>query len=147
MKKQSGIYVVEFAIVAGVFFVLLFSAIEIGRLFYTYSVLQEASRRTARLAVVCSPATDISNLALFNGAKLIPNLSASNVLIRYLKYDGTAATQANGADISFVQAQIRNYQHEFLVPGLYRTLNSPVFTTTLPRESLGVFPGGTTTCQ
>ncbi|QSX29648.1 TadE/TadG family type IV pilus assembly protein [Shewanella cyperi] len=147
MKKQRGIYVVEFAIVGGVFFVLLFSALEIGRLFYTYSVLQEASRRAARLATVCYPTTDIDQLALFNGANLIPNLSASNLYFLYLKKDGTAATAPDGSDIDLVKAEIRDYRHQFLVPGLYRTLNSPVFSSTLPRESLGVYPGGITDCQ
>lgn len=144
MKPQKGVYTVEFAIVAGVFFILLFSAIEVGRLIYTYNVLQEASRRAARLAIVCQTSTNIDSLALFNGANLVPNLTADNLDISYLDRGGLAAT---GADIELVKAEIKNYQHEFWVPGLRMTLNSPVFTTTLPRESLGVFPGGATVCQ
>ncbi|MCE9685376.1 pilus assembly protein [Shewanella sp. AS16] len=147
MKQHKGIYMVEFSIVAGVFFLLLFGAIEVGRLLYTYSVLQEASRRAARLAVVCHPSTDIDNLALFNGAELVPNLGPSNLVIRYLDKNGNDASAPDGSDIYLVRAEIRNYQHQFLVPGLYRTLNSPTFFTTLPRESLGVFRGGTTTCS
>jgi Flp pilus assembly protein TadG len=144
MKHQQGIYAVEFSIVAGVFFLLLFSAIEVGRLLYTYSVLQEASRRAARLAIVCQTSTNIDNIALFNGINLVPNLGPSNLAIYYLKADGSTAT---GSDIELVRAEIQNYQHTFLVPGLTRTLNSPIFSTTFSRESLGVFPGGTTTCQ
>ncbi|WP_076542203.1 TadE/TadG family type IV pilus assembly protein [Shewanella sp. UCD-KL21] len=144
MKRVKGIYSVEFAIVAGVFFLLLFSAIEVGRLLYTYSVLQEASRRAARLAIVCQPITNIDNLALFNGAKLVPNLSAANLDISYLSRTGTPVT---GADIELVKAEIKDYQFNFWIPGLSINLNSPVFTTILPRESLGVFPGGTTVCQ
>jgi hypothetical protein len=143
-KRQRGVYIVEFAIVAGLFILLLFSAIEVARLLYTYSVLQEASRRAARLAIVCQTTTNIDNPALFYGANLVPNLTPSNLVIRYLKADGT---NASGSDIEIVRAEIRNYQHDFWVPGLQVTLNSPVFTTTLPRESLGVFPGGTTDCQ
>jgi hypothetical protein len=144
MKQEKGVYMVEFAIVAGVFFVLLFSAIEVGRLIYTYSVLQEASRRAARLAIVCQASTDINNLALFKGVKLVPNLNNSNLVIHYLAADGSVVT---GSDIEIVRAEILNYQHDFWVPGLHKTLNSPVFTTTLSRESLGVFPGGTINCQ
>ncbi|GIU49797.1 TadE/TadG family type IV pilus assembly protein [Shewanella algidipiscicola] len=144
MNREKGVYTVEFAIVAGVFFILLFSAIEVGRLLYTYSVLQEASRRAARLAIVCQSVTNIDSLALFNGANLVPNLTADNLEISYLYSNGDVAT---GADIELVKAEIKNYQHDFWVPGLHLNLNSPVFTTTLTRESLGVFPGGTTVCQ
>lgn len=144
MNREKGVYTVEFAIVAGVFFILLFSAIEVGRLLYTYSVLQEASRRAARLAIVCQPGTNIDSLVLFNGANLVPNLTADNLEISYLYSNGDVAT---GADIELVKAEIKNYQHDFWVPGLHLNLNSPVFTTTLTRESLGVFPGGTTVCQ
>ncbi|QYJ96287.1 pilus assembly protein [Shewanella alkalitolerans] len=144
MNRVKGIYTVEFAIVAAVFFLLLFAAIEVGRLLYTYSVLQEASRRAARLAVVCQPTTNIDSLALFNGRDLVPNLTADNLDISFLLGNGDSAT---GADIEFVKAEIKNYRHDLWIPGLHLSLNSPVFTTTLPRESLGVFPGGTTVCQ
>ncbi|CAM3914808.1 MULTISPECIES: TadE/TadG family type IV pilus assembly protein [Shewanella] len=144
MNRDKGIYTVEFAIVAAVFFILLFGAIEVGRLLYTYSVLQEASRRAARLAIVCQPSTNIDDLALFNGANLVPNLTADNLDIRYLNGKGDDVT---GADIELVKAEIKNYQHDLWIPGLHLSLNSPVFTTTLPRESLGVFPGGSTICQ
>ncbi|MGS0724729.1 TadE/TadG family type IV pilus assembly protein [Shewanella sp. 0m-11] len=143
-KKQRGVYVIEFTLVAAVFFVLLFAAIEFGRLLFTYNVLHEASRRAARLASVCQVSSDINSISLFNDAAILPNLSASNLTISYLAYDGTVAT---GIDIDLVRAEINNYQHQFLVPGLYRTINSPTFSTTLPRESLGVFKGGTTDCS
>ena len=53
LNKQKGIYTVEFAIVGAVFFLLFFAVLEVGRLFYTWNVLTEASRRAARLATVC----------------------------------------------------------------------------------------------
>ncbi|WP_299792526.1 TadE/TadG family type IV pilus assembly protein [uncultured Shewanella sp.] len=137
MRYQRGVYAVEFAIVAGVFMILLFAIIEVGRLMYTYNVLHEASRRAARIAVVCQIAdTDIKSMGLFNGAELIPNLTPANLTISYLDSEGNDAT---GIGIKLVRAEIANYQHEFLVPGLYRVINSPTFTTYLPRESLGVY--------
>lgn len=144
MIKQRGVYVIEFTLVAAVFFILLFAAIEFGRLLFTYNVLHEASRRAARLAVVCQVNSDINSIALFNDAEILPNLNATNLTISYLSYDGN---NASGIDIDLVRAEIKDYQHQFLVPGLYRTLNSPTFVTTLPRESLGVFKGGTTDCS
>ena len=143
-RQQTGVYAVEFAIVASVFFVILFGAIEIARLLFTYNVLHEASRRAARLAVVCPVSNDISSLALFNNANILPNLSVQNLEITYLAFDGTVAT---GTNIDLVKAEIKNYTHQFLVPGLERTINSPSFVTTLPRESLGVvYKQGTVSC-
>lgn len=144
MKRQSGVYMVEFAIVGSIFLLLLFAIIEIGRLLYTYNVLHEASRRAARLAVVCQVDSDITNISLFKGAKLIPNLNASNLSISYRDLNGSITT---GNDIDMVRAEIINYQHQFLLPGLSLFLNSPNFTTNLPRESLGVYRGGTTNCN
>ena len=52
--QQSGTTLVEFTIVATLFFILLFSIIEFSRLLYVWHGLNETSRRTARLAAVCS---------------------------------------------------------------------------------------------
>lgn len=148
MKRIRGLYAVEFSIVASVFFLLLFSAIEVGRLLYTYNVLHEAARRAARVAVVCLVTDDTRNLGLFNGASLVPNLNVANLKISYLDIDGSDSTDLTyGSDIKLVRAEIINYQHQFIIPGLTMTLNSPIFSSTLPRESLGVFKGGSTTCS
>ena len=137
MRKQQGVYVVEFAIVGAIFFMLLLSIIELGRLYFTYNVLYEVSRRAARLAVVCQvDDIDIKKMARFNGINIVPYLSDSKVSISYLRFNGTPAT---GIDIDIVKAQIINYQHQFLVPGLNLTLNFYDFTTSLTRESLGVY--------
>ncbi|MCL1127309.1 TadE/TadG family type IV pilus assembly protein [Shewanella surugensis] len=137
MKYQRGVYAVEFAIVGSIFLLLLFSIIEVSRLMYTYNVLHEASRRAARIAVVCQIGdTDIKTMGLFNGENLIPNLTTENLNISYLDESANVAT---GIDIVLVRADIVNYQHHFLVPGLSRVINSPTFSTYLPRESLGVY--------
>jgi len=137
VKYQRGLYAVEFAIVGGLFLMLLFAIIEVGRMMYTYNVLHEASRRAARIAVVCQTTDlDVKNMALFNGDNLIPNLTDANLTISYLDEEGNDAT---GTDIDLVRAEIVNYQHEFLIPGLSRVMNSPTFSTYLPRESLGVY--------
>lgn len=143
MKKQRGVFAVEFALVGGVFLLLLFSVLEIGRLLFTWNVLNEASRRAARLAVVCQEGAAINTLALFNGAQIVPNLGPENLTISYLTLNGEVTT---GVDIDLVRAEITNYQHQLLIPGVMMTLNSPSFATTLPRESLGVTRFGLTQC-
>lgn len=157
IKKLKGVYTVEFAIVGSLFFLMFFAAIEISRLLFTWNVLTEVSRRGARLATVCNLLSDtdvktsiiepagVVNLASFGDITMIPNLSADNIEISYLKVDGSTA--GNIGEIRLVRAEIINYQHQLLIPGLFITLNSPTFKTTLVSESLGAIPGnGYTTC-
>jgi len=133
---------------------LLFAVIEVGRLFFVWNVLTEASRRGARLATVCyfdtaakSAYEPMRRLAMFDNTTLAPALNWSNLHISYLRLDGSEVLAADDADdIKLVRAEITNYQHQFIVPGLFITLNSPSFATTLPRESLGVTKQTTTLC-
>jgi len=142
-KSQRGVYAVEFAIVGSLFFLLLLAVLEIARLFFTWNILTEVTRRSARLAVVChldqtniAAYTDMMNTALFNNNALITNLTTANIEVEYLGINGLTATTYSR--IHYVRANIINYQHQLLIPGLFLTLNSPTFSTTLPRESLGV---------
>ncbi len=142
-QQQRGVYAVEFAIVGSVFFLVLFALIEVGRLFFVWNILTEASRRGARLATVChfdqsalTAHNSMKNAALFNNVTLVPNLTTANLNVQYLQYNGTPAVDYGS--IRMVRASITNYQHQMLIPGLILTLNSPSFSTTLPRESLGV---------
>ncbi len=155
-NRAKGVYSVEFAIVASLFFILFFAVIEFARLMYTWNVLTEVSRRGARLATVCNLLTDTGNpqsiaqpagvlsAATFGSSNIIPNLASANLHISYLQYDGSAATTFT--EIRLVRAEIVNYQHELLIPFFSVTLNSPSFSTTLPRESLGVTRDTYTIC-
>ena len=143
LHKQSGVYSIEFAIVGGLFFLLLFAILEVGRLFFVWNVLTEASRRGARLATVCNfnqvdmlADSEMITAALFNNVDLVPHLKPENLTIEYLQFNGSAATDF--VEIDLVKAEIFNYQHQLMIPGLFLTLNSPSFVTILPRESLGV---------
>ncbi|WP_017220001.1 TadE/TadG family type IV pilus assembly protein [Moritella dasanensis] len=152
--KQQGLYAVEFAVVGSIFFLLLFAVLEIGRLFFVWNVLTEVTRRGARLATVCyfdttnvEPFNAMLQTSLFNNQPLISNLSISNIQIEYLMDDGAQALTPTEANfIKFVKVDIINYQHQLLIPGLFLTLDSPTFSTTLPRESLGVSRTTETSC-
>ncbi len=50
--RSAGQALVEFALVAPIFFLLLFSIIEFGRYVYTVQILNEAAREGARYAIV-----------------------------------------------------------------------------------------------
>ncbi|MDR3409606.1 MAG: pilus assembly protein [Formivibrio sp.] len=51
MKKQKGVSVVEFALVAPVYFLLIFGIIEFGLLFWSDLTMQYAVREGARYAI------------------------------------------------------------------------------------------------
>jgi hypothetical protein len=153
-KKQHGVYTIEFAIVGGLFFLLLFAVLEVGRLFFVWNVLTEASRRGARLATVCyfntvdnAPYEAMLHAAMFDDLTLAPGLTWSNLKVSYLRLDGSLVDSGDSSDdIELVRAEIVNYQHQMIIPGLFFTLNSPSFATTLTRESLGVTREKTTLC-
>ena len=148
MKKQHGLLMVEFALIAPVFFMLLFAAIEVSRLMFVLNTLTEATRRGARVAAVCPVNdADIRRVTLFDApgsagdSTVLNNLSDANIDITYLDEDGVATI--NYPDIDFVRVSIQGYQHTLLIPFIPADsliLTMPSFATTLPAESLGWIP-------
>ena len=142
--QQYGLSTVEFALVAGVLFILIFAVIEVGRGFFVASALDEATRRGARMAVVC-PINDpaIFQAAAFNNA-LIPDLDAGDISVEYLDANGgiiaTPAVPASFLLIRYVRVRVVGYQHQMFIP--FATALGPFFmpefATVLPRESLGI---------
>ncbi len=143
-NRQKGLSTVEFAVVAGVLFILIFAVIEVGRAFFVASVLDEASRRGARMAAVC-PINDpaIFQAAAFNNA-VIPDLDAGDIAVEYL--DGAGAnvgapgTAAGFRLIRYVRVRVVGYQHQMFIPfvAALAPFFMPEFAAVLPRESLGV---------
>lgn len=142
--RQQGLSTVEFAIVAVVLFMLIFGVIEVGRAFFVAAVLDEASRRGARMAVVC-PINDpaIADAAAFDNA-LIADLDASDIVVEYL--DDSAGIVPNPTDpagfitIRYVRVRVVGFQHQMFIP-LVSSLSQftmPEYATVLPRESLGI---------
>lgn len=140
--KQSGLSTVEFALVALVLFLMIFGVIEIARAFFVTSLLDEATRRGARMAVVC-PINDpeIFQAAAFNNT-LIPDLDAGDITVEYL--DSAGAVVGNPADptgfrqIRYVRVRVVGYQHQMFIPLVAVLFFMPEYATVLPRESLGI---------
>lgn len=138
-SNQCGVTTVEFAIVGLVLVVILFALIEFGRIILAYNVLQEGARRGARVAAVCP----VGHASIANVAVLLPlpGLTPSNVLVEYLDQSGAALGDPGGANYSrihFVRVTIVDYSFEIFVPLLAPSIDAPEFSSTLPRESLGV---------
>jgi len=92
-RRQHGVAAVEFALIAPIFFLLLFGAIEFGRLFYLWNTVQEITRNAARQVVVTNFARtdDINRIkyaAVFrNSPGALPgsgDVTDAKVRIRYL---------------------------------------------------------------
>ena len=148
-RWQRGTATVEFALVGVVFFLVLLSFIEISRGLFVWNGLTEVSRRVARLAAVCPiNHSAIAKVAVFDepsGAgesPIIHGLSATDVLVEYLGARGVVIGDpvGNFSDIRYVRGTISGYQHTFLIPFLDgpMTVSVPDFSTTVPRESLGI---------
>jgi Flp pilus assembly protein TadG len=159
LRKQRGLASVEFALVGLVAMVVLFGVLEVARMMFTLNMLQEATRRGARMAAVCTvdnPA--IARAALFNSSgggtdsPLINRLTAANIQVDYLDTAGNAVVgYATDIDayytIEFVRVQIVNFQHQLIIPGLNLSFVTRPYPTVMPIESLGIPPvGQTSTC-
>lgn len=138
LMRQRGTTTVEFAIVGMVLVTVLFGIIELGRIIFTLNVLQEGARRGARVAVICpfNDETSIKTAALGLFGENPANRPRPTVLIEYLNADG--GPYANYDDIAFVRVSLTNYEFNVWVPFVDATFPAPTFSSTLPRESLGV---------
>lgn len=127
-KKERGAAAVEFALVLSAFLLLLIGIMEMGLVFYTYNSAVEATRSGARLAVV-SPVYDP---AIKDDMRaILPQLTDTQIDIQYTPDGCTAGT------CEFVTVSINGLTvTPIFIPGGKLTL--PYFSTTLPRESLGV---------
>ncbi|PSU36482.1 TadZ/CpaE protein [Photobacterium lutimaris] len=155
-RLNKGATLVEFTIVSTFFFILIFSIIEFGRLLFTWHVLNETTRRTARLATVCQITSyeqqQTITSAIINGVPL-PNFTSTNIRLHYLDNLGNIITgdltdTTLSSQIKYVQASINSYQIALIIPlaTFDITFTAPEFKTILPRESLGVTRTGFTDC-
>jgi hypothetical protein len=151
--KQKGAETVEFAMIALLFFAFLFAIIEFSRAMFVWNALSEATRRGARMAVVCPVESDVpKQVALFGDifddkagtlttSPIISGLTPDMVKIRYLdESHGEVTDPAKKTDIRFAEVIISGYEHMLLIPLWGRPLTAPEFKTTLPTESLGAVP-------
>jgi hypothetical protein len=167
LRKETGAAMVEFAIVAWVFFLLLFGVIEFARLLFTYNTLTEVVRRGARVAAVCPPNHPaIKRVAIFGNPStgttgtILPNLTTANIQLRYLNSSNTPLTNltypipatpsttyknewdalntGGSVEVSIPQDVVNRYLHQLIIPINLGPISAPTFRTKLPPEALGV---------
>lgn len=80
LRKEEGAAAVEFALVAGLLFMLIFGMIEYGLAFFEMQSLRSATREGARVAAVGGDNTDIRDRMVAATAGSLPaNFSAFTV--------------------------------------------------------------------
>jgi len=148
-RFDTGITTVEFAIIGLLMLIVVFAVIEFGRALFVMNTLTEATRRGARLAAVC-PVGDPApaNAAAFaNGGPVVPGFTTANVQVQYLDVNGAplANPTANFGGIRYVSASIVGFTQPLFIPTLALSIPMSGFSTTLPRESLGIPRAGVVT--
>jgi Flp pilus assembly protein TadG len=160
MKTQRGAAMVEFAIIALLFFMILFGIIEFGRAFFTYNTLVEATRRGARIAAVCPVSTagilQVQQATVFDNSpdgstsptSGLLGLSTNDVAVSYFDENMNEITSPIASitdeaydNIRFVRVEIEslngNNDIQLIIPGTSIAFPVPPIVTTLPSESLG----------
>jgi Flp pilus assembly protein TadG len=137
-KQERGSTLVEFAIGATVFLLVVFAVLEFGRALWVHNALADAARRGARYAVI-HPAADsaaVKNVVVFGdpaggSTPIVNNLTTSQVNVNYSGFglnEGTATVS------------ISNYQFQFVLPMVGTSIQMPNYSTTLTAESAGLIP-------
>ncbi|WP_426338732.1 TadE/TadG family type IV pilus assembly protein [Pseudoduganella sp. S-14] len=166
LKRQRGVAIVEFAIIASLLLAFIYAIFEFGRMMYVYNTMQEISRRAARAATVrwisSSDIAAIKSTALF-GASVLPGgpeIRDSNIFIRYLRSNGVDEVSSPPIDagdnlsacndalrtsecIMYVEVSVKNVEYKPLifkagaVTATRPTNAMPQATTVVYAESLG----------
>ncbi|MGZ5043258.1 MAG: TadE/TadG family type IV pilus assembly protein [Methylobacter sp.] len=144
--KQKGAETVEFAMIALLFFGVLFAIIEFSRALFVWNALSEATRRGARMAVICPYQSSIpKQVAIFDvidgslgSSPIVIGLTPDMVSVRYLNQAGVV--EANQSLIRFAEVKITGYTHTLMIPLWGSSFLAPEFKATLPTESLGAVP-------
>ena len=86
-RRSRGTVLIEFTLVAALFFLLLFAIMEFSRLLFVWHALSESTRRAARLAAVCQVSEaeqlDVRTLAVLQPG-LLPEFGPDNLQLNYL---------------------------------------------------------------
>lgn len=136
--SERGATLLEFSVAATVFLTVMFGVVEFGRCLWTHNALSHAARRAARYAVNHPEADeeDVKKVAVYGDPKggtnpLVDNLSTTNIKVKYTNYKLGEGT---------VSVRITDYNFQFVVPLIGKTLAMPDYHTTLTAENIGYVP-------
>lgn len=146
--NERGGSLIEFTVVAAVFFLMLVGIVAAGNLYYTHNALVEATRRGARYAVMhpVGSVADVQNVVVYGTTtpaegqtSLIYNLQTTNVTVCYSGSADCPGATMNVAQGS-VTVSITGYTFPFVLPTTTTSITMPPYRTTLAGESAGFIP-------
>lgn len=136
-RRQRGTTIIEFALVAMIFFTLLIGIMEFGRWLFTLNAASEATRWGARVAVVC----DKDSAAIKARMRvMMSGLTDEQISINY-------SPSACETSACMVTVQLDKVKFTPLIPFMGVAMSIPPFTTTLPREHLNSDSGTNPACN
>ena len=132
---QHGAAMIEFAIVATVFFMLMLAITDWGRMLYTWNAADEATRWGARIAVVCDKSTPDQ---VRDKMKIwVPQLANANISINWYDPEGTVNNSCDPSTCKGVEVSITGLSVQPISPFMGLVMPPvPSFRTYLPRESM-----------
>jgi Flp pilus assembly protein TadG len=130
IRRQKGMHIVEFAAAGSLFLLLLLGAIEFARMLFMWNTLAEATQRGAHIAAVCPQ----NSAAIENAVRFIPALMGNGTVTTSYIDDGKG-------HIIAVRVTLSGYRFDMNIPYFFYPLTAPDFSTQLPVESLGAWPG------
>jgi len=157
-RNERGSTMAEFALIAAVFFMIIFGIIEFGRLLYTHNALTDAARRGARYAALHKEVDEdcVKNIVVYGethvnastcaptGSALINGLTTDNISVAYEGADDDSDPNTPptdyGSNLGTVTVSIHDYTFNLSIPFARQTLTMPNYTTTLTAESAGEEP-------
>jgi hypothetical protein len=148
---ERGATLIEFAVVASAFFMMLIAICAGSNLYFTHNVLVETARRGARFAVTQPANTPVGATRTTNGCDSNgPNLSD---IQNYAIFGNTAGTGTNllglqpanicveynnfGVGKGSASVRIVNFTYHFVIPFIDRQINMPEYKSTQAGESAG----------
>lgn len=143
-RFQQGAAALEFALVAALFLIaLLLGIVEIGRAFFLINATAEATRRGARIAVVCDVSAAQQDLIRARmkeyALQVLPN--------DHIAIDYAPANCAPGTCRSVTVSVLPGATFPTFIPFVPLTWELPAFATTLPTESLDSAAGSNPVCR
>jgi hypothetical protein len=130
---------VEFAIVAVLFFSLLLGIMDFGRMLFTWNAAGEATRWGARIAVVCDKLTP--DQVRVRMRRILPELTNANIVINYYNPAGIVDNSCEGPagmdNCKAVEVSLSGFTFDPISPFMPFGLTTvPDFRTYLLRESM-----------
>lgn len=130
-ESQSGMFAVEFAVIASVFALFIFSVFGVGSYLTASVAANNAARQLGRLAAVCSPSSMTST---FIASKVtnVTNLNASNITVTYTPSGCTTNNSCTSVTVT-----IPTFDFPLPTPALFPiTVKVPANSITVVREGM-----------